>query len=324
MGFLNRMLGIDRESEVPLLFFLATALFIVSLVAGTREDGLGDSHTLFGLEFHFVSTLVWLLAGLSCLLCLQQLFHPIWINAIYLLGSYALAALGTLLFFIFYEEDYYWYIIALIPLFLSVGLLYWMTLEIYGLRARVLDVAPEEEERLTMGYWFGSLIVFLVLTILSYYFYAKHFCSLDSSTCSADGWFTFYDPVNSYIVTEVALFVVALFVLWSPMEMLSPYLELVPAEEAEMLTETPHALRTCPGCGQSLEARKYHCPECEAGADASFCAKCEAYTIACPGCGSGTHTGDECRKCGTANEGLHCAECGHTAPIRFWQTEGND
>ena len=77
MGLLGRQLNLERESEDSLLLALSTLTFTTSLLAGYQESGIGRliSLPLFGIEFHLISTPVWIISGILCLLCLQQLFQ---------------------------------------------------------------------------------------------------------------------------------------------------------------------------------------------------------------------------------------------------------
>ena len=90
MGLLGRQLNLERESEDSLLLALSTLTFTTSLLAGYQESGIGRliSLPLFGIEFHLISTPVWIISGILCLLCLQQLFHKIWTHGVWLIGIY--------------------------------------------------------------------------------------------------------------------------------------------------------------------------------------------------------------------------------------------
>jgi len=90
VGVLNRHLGMERENETIALLAMACGSFLISLYAGYRLDGIGRTIALplFGIEFHLISTPLWILAGLATLLCLQQLFHEIWHHGVWLFGIY--------------------------------------------------------------------------------------------------------------------------------------------------------------------------------------------------------------------------------------------
>ena len=106
MGILNRQFSMVRERETAALVALAAGSFLVSLYAGYRLEGIGRTIELplFGIEFHLISTPLWLLAGLATLLCLQQLFHEIWHHGVWLVGIYTLTGLGTTLFYIMFNQ----------------------------------------------------------------------------------------------------------------------------------------------------------------------------------------------------------------------------
>ena len=106
MGLLGRQLNLERESEDSLLLALSTLTFTTSLLAGYQESGIGRliSLPLFGIEFHLISTPVWIISGILCLLCLQQLFHKIWTHGVWLIGIYWLTAFGTTLLFVMFDQ----------------------------------------------------------------------------------------------------------------------------------------------------------------------------------------------------------------------------
>ena len=99
MGLLGRQFKLERSSEDSLLLVFSTLTFTVSLICGYMEDGIGRliSLPLFGIEFHLISTPVWLLSGILCILCLQQLFYKIWTHGVWLIGVYWLTAFGTII-----------------------------------------------------------------------------------------------------------------------------------------------------------------------------------------------------------------------------------
>ena len=148
-----------------------------------------------------ISTPVWIGGGVLCMMCLQQRYHSIWTNGIWLISAYFLTAAGTVLFFVMYDFGYWWYLTAIVLLLLAVSMLYWMILEIYTLRSRIIDTYPEEEERMEMGEWAILLPIFLLMTIISYYYYSKWFLG-------EEGWFTFGMAANGYLLTQIMIFVV--------------------------------------------------------------------------------------------------------------------
>ena len=122
MGLLGRQLNLERESEDSLLLALSTLTFTTSLLAGYQESGIGRliSLPLFGIEFHLISTPVWIISGILCLLCLQQLFHKIWTHGVWLIGIYWLTAFGTTLLFVMFDQGYVWFVASLILLLLAI------------------------------------------------------------------------------------------------------------------------------------------------------------------------------------------------------------
>ena len=74
----------ERSTEDSLLLVSSTLTFTISLFCGYAEAGIGRmiSLPLFGIEFHLISTPIWLFSGILCLISLQQLFYKIWIYSI--------------------------------------------------------------------------------------------------------------------------------------------------------------------------------------------------------------------------------------------------
>ena len=116
MGLLGRQLKLERESEDSLLLALSALTFTISLFAGYQEGGIGAlvSLPLFGIEFHLISTPLWIFSGLLCMFCLQQLFHKIWTHGVWLIGIYWLTAIGTILLFVMFDHGYVWFVASLI------------------------------------------------------------------------------------------------------------------------------------------------------------------------------------------------------------------
>ena len=185
MGLLGRQFKLERSSEDSLLLVFSTLTFTVSLFCGYMEEGIGRliSLPLFGIEFHLISTPVWLLSGILCIMCLQQLFYKIWTHGVWLIGVYWLTAFGTIILFVMFEESYVWFIVSLILIFLAIFLMYWMVLEIYGLRYNIIGQVPDADRSISLTDWLISVPSFFISTFISYYYYTKWY--LDE-----EGWFT--------------------------------------------------------------------------------------------------------------------------------------
>ena len=159
MGLLGRQFKLERSSEDSLLLVFSTLTFTVSLFCGYMEDGIGRliSLPLFGIEFHLISTPVWLLSGILCIMCLQQLFYKIWTHGVWLIGVYWLTAFGTIILFVMFDQGYVWFIVSLILIFLAIFLMYWMILEIYGLRYNIIGQVPDADRSISLTDWLLSV-----------------------------------------------------------------------------------------------------------------------------------------------------------------------
>ncbi len=219
MGLLGRQLNLERESEDSLLLALSTLTFTISLLAGYLENGIGQliSLPLFGIEFHLISTPLWIISGIACLLCLQQLFHKIWTHGVWLIGIYWLTAFGTILLFVMFDQGYVWFLTSLILLFLAIFLMYWMVLEIYALRHNIIREVPETVS-LSLTDWLLSVPSFFLSTFISYYYYSKVFLE-------EDGWFTFGYSSEGYLLFQFIMFFSGLYILYIPQSLLGDYLE---------------------------------------------------------------------------------------------------
>jgi len=220
MGLLGRQFNLDRSAEDSLLLVLSTLTFTTSLLAGYMESGIGKliALPLFGIEFHLISTPLWLISGVACIMCLQQLFHKIWSHGIWLIGVYWLTALGTIILFVMFDQGYVWFFVALILIFLAIFLMYWMILEIYSLRYTILGEIPEADRSISLTDWLFSVPSFFVCTFISYYYYTKWYMN-------EDGWFTFGYAPEGYLLFQFGVFFSGMYILYVPQSLLGDYLE---------------------------------------------------------------------------------------------------
>ena len=220
MGLLGRQFKLERSSEDSLLLVFSTLTFTVSLFCGYIESGIGRviSLPLFGIEFHLISTPVWLLSGILCIMCLQQLFYKIWTHGVWLIGVYWLTAFGTIILFVMFEESYVWFIVSLILIFLAIFLMYWMILEIYGLRYNIIGQVPDADRSISLTDWLISVPSFFISTFISYYYYTKMY--LDE-----EGWFTFGHASEGYLIFQFGVFFSGMYILYVPQTLLGDYLE---------------------------------------------------------------------------------------------------
>ena len=310
MGVLNRHLGMERENETIALLAMACGSFLISLYAGYHLDGIGRTIALplFGIEFHLISTPLWILAGLATLLCLQQLFHEIWHHGVWLFGIYVLSGLGTTLFYVMFDQGYLWYLVALVLILLALFLIYWMILEIYALRSHILRELPDEE--IVLSGWLPALPAFMFFTMLSYYCYTKWYLG-------EPGW-TFGYAAEGYILFQLLAFGTALYALWVPQVLLGRHLEEEIQEGKVLRDLLPGTHGHCPACASEMHASGMACPECSHRESIAYCSGCETYVAACPTCSLGAQVGTTCGGCGEDLAGLTCGECNHTGPVRFW------
>jgi len=220
MGLLGRQFKLERSSEDSLLLVFSTLTFTVSLFCGYIENGIGRliSLPLFGIEFHLISTPVWLLSGILCIMCLQQLFYKIWTHGIWLIGVYWLTAFGTIILFVMFDQGYVWFIVSLILIFLAIFLMYWMVLEIYGLRYNIIGQVPDADRSISLTDWLISVPSFFISTFISYYYYTKLY--LDE-----EGWFTFGHASEGYLIFQFGVFFSGMYILYVPQTVLGDYLE---------------------------------------------------------------------------------------------------
>ena len=220
MGLLGRQFKLERSSEDSLLLVFSTLTFTVSLFCGYMEDGIGRliSLPLFGIEFHLISTPVWLLSGILCIMCLQHLFYKIWTHGVWLIGVYWLTAFGTIILFVMFDEGYVWFIVSLILIFLAIFLMYWMVLEIYGLRYNIIGQVPDADRSISLTDWLISVPSFFISTFISYYYYTKWY--LDE-----EGWFTFGHASEGYLIFQFGVFFSGMYILYVPQTLLGAYLE---------------------------------------------------------------------------------------------------
>ena len=220
MGLLGRQFSLERSTEDSLLLVFSTLTFTISLFCGYVESGIGRiiSLPLFGIEFHLISTPLWLLSGILCLICLQQLFYKIWTHGVWLIGVYWLTAFGTIILFIMFNQGYIWFIVSLILIFLALFLMYWMILEIYGLRYNIIGQVPEADRSISLTDWLLTVPSFFIFTFISYYYYSKMYLE-------EEGWFTFGHASEGYLLFQFGVFLSGMYILYIPQTLLGDYLE---------------------------------------------------------------------------------------------------
>ena len=84
---------------------------------------------------------------------------------------------------------------SLILIFLAIFLMYWMILEIYGLRYNIIGQVPEADREISLTDWLLSVPSFFICTFISYYFYTKMY--LDE-----EGLFTFGYASQGYLLFQ--------------------------------------------------------------------------------------------------------------------------
>ena len=220
MGILRRQFDIEKSVEDSLLLVLSVLTFTIALFSGYMESGIGKviSLPLFGIEFHLISTPLWILSGVTCIFCLQQLFHKIWSHGMWLLGVYWMTAFGTIILFVMFENGYLWFFVSLILFFLALFLMYWMILEIYSLRYSIVSEIPESDQSLSLTDWLLTVPTFFISTFISYYYYSKWYMQ-------EEGWFTFNHAPEGPLIFQFGIFFSGLYILYIPQSLLGDYLE---------------------------------------------------------------------------------------------------
>ena len=315
MGVIGKQLNLDRKTEEIILLVLSSCFFLISLIAGYKENGIGGDLIIpiMGVKIHIISTPMWIGCGLLCIMCLQQRYHSIWTNGIWLLAAYFLTAAGTILFFVMYDLGYWWYLTSVVLLLLALSMLYWMILEIYTLRSRIVDAYPEEEERMEMGEWAIMLPIFILMTVISYYFYSKWF--LDE-----EGWFTFGIATNGYLLTQIAIFGIVNYIMYRPHEVFKKYIQETAYERVETTTKVLDKKNQCVKCNNIAEEMRQECPKCGEGERTVYCNMCEIHSISCYKCSNLIILGESCTECNVKNEGIVCIRCSFKGGIREWMS----
>ena len=117
-----------------------------------------------------------------------------------------------------FDQGYIWFIVSLILISLAIFLMYWMILEIYGLRYNIIGQVPEADRSISLTDWLLTVPSFFIFTFISYYYYSKMYME-------EEGWFTFGHASEGYLVFQFGVFFSGMYILYIPQSLLGAYLE---------------------------------------------------------------------------------------------------
>ena len=96
--------------------------------------------------------------------------------------------------------------------------MYWMILEIYGLRYNIIGQVPEADRSISLTDWLLTVPSFFIFTFVSYYYYSKMYLE-------EEGWFTFGHASEGYLLFQFGVFLSGMYILYIPQTLLGDYLE---------------------------------------------------------------------------------------------------
>jgi hypothetical protein len=297
----------ERKNQFALGAFL---FFLISLTLGLQN----------GLIF----TILWLTTGILAFLCIYFGFPNMWAYGVLIYVIYLFSAFGTILLIFWRDytllEDFSLAIAGGIILLI---LAFYVSVHIIGQIKKIRDITIKEKY-VPLGFWSVGVISFPFLPMISMWLW-----SLWAE--GNEAWLVIY------IVIEIIIAMVLVYLLWIPDRNLNWNIEYLPKsratrmieEKSKVFVRKPKALtkkvmkprKMCPECGLKLKIEMKTCPSCNTKQSFGWCIKSEAYAIPCLNCGTLNLFGkDKCSKCEEPLvDEVTCKSCKKNIKLRDWK-----
>jgi len=297
------------------------AFFILSMLFGMS----------FGYEADWPFTVGWIVCGVFTLIFITQAFPDVWNYSFWLVGIYGFSGAG--LFSILVFEPQFGVIITVLGVLAeitSIGLAFYLILHFKTLRDEVLGISGgkfdsyelyKEGRYVPLGFWSLSIMAFWLITNISIW-----------------GWFlwaTGDGSITVYIVMELLILFLGLYILWMPQTnfrwsteapaattFTRPLKSIVVKRIPKTLirSETT-AITTCPVCGHGLKKEIRVCPSCGEKREFFWCPRSEVFIKRCERCDQPVSFNiEECPHCKKLQKPqVTCAKCQRSTRIRDWK-----
>jgi hypothetical protein len=198
--------------------------------------------------------------------------------------------------------------------------------DISGITDRPIGMELDHEAKyIPLGIWSISVFLFWFVSNLSIMYWYN--------------WSVGSGLLATYFVSEIILFLIALYILWHPqvnfdwgvealmlpskksltkIKALGKYLDSIP-KLRKTVRAIPGSPKKCPICGAKIVMENRQCKSCGQKRVFTWCKISEGYIVTCPHCKAQTSYGKErCIRCGNLlNKDVQC-NCGHKHEIRDW------
>ena len=198
--------------------------------------------------------------------------------------------------------------------------------DISGVTERPTGMELEREAAyIPLGLWSLALFLFWFISNISIMYWFQ--------------WSVQNAGAEAYIITQIILVFIVVYILWHPQmkfewgveSVLAP--EKKPEQEPELgskmpgilpkfmktVSAKPHIPKKCPICGSKIVMENRQCRNCGEKRLFTWCKISEGYIVTCPSCKTQTSYGkDRCVKCGRLIDRFVECNCGTKHEIRDW------
>lgn len=281
-----------------------------------------------------VFLLLWLIIGAFILYFIRLTFPDVWNYIFWLIGIFFLNFLAVICFldnkytshFLFIAFGIFFELGALAIVFLLILHIKAIRDDISGVTERPTGMELEREAAyIPLGLWSLALFFFWFISNISimYWFY----------------WSVQNAGSEGYIITQLILAFIVVYILWHPQKKFEWSIESVsaptekPEKKSELGTKIPGILpklkktvsaksripNKCPICGSKIVMENRQCRNCGEKRLFTWCKISEGYIVTCPECKAQTSYGkDRCVNCGRLIDRFVECNCGTKHEIRDW------
>lgn len=272
--------------------------------------------------------------GAFTLYFIRLTFPDVWNYSFWLMGIFFLNFIAILIFLdTKYTSNFLFNAIGIFLELGTLGIDILLILRIKSIRDDISGVTERpsglelehEAMYIPLGLWAISVFLFWFVSNLSVLYWFN--------------WSVFNTGIEPYILSEVVLIFMVVYILWHPQvnfdwgvePVMLPDMKYLGKEQAlrkyvGMLPKLRKTVRAktglpkkCPICGAKIMVERRRCSNCGQDRIFTWCKIQEGYIVTCPHCKTLTSYGkDRCIRCGNLiNKNIRCS-CGTEHEIRDW------